>query len=41
MITENENWKADEVAKVVGTSHKYMLKMLRGERANKTQYRYA
>lgn len=34
-------WKVEEVAGMVGTSKKYMAKMLRGEKANKTQYRYA
>lgn len=34
-------WKVEEVADMVGTSKKYMMKMLRGERLNETQYRYA
>lgn len=34
-------WKVEDVAGMVGTSKKYMMKMLRGERLNTTQYKYA
>ena len=34
-------YKTEELLSVVGTSKKYLMKMLRGERKNTTRYRYA